>query len=73
MREDWFVIGMSQMWAAYVGDPVDRQSLKFFFLEDRINGGKQKGSVFGFVQLTLADHIAVRSYSSIPLAIAQVT
>ena len=42
-RERDLVLGMSQMWGAYVGDPVDRQSLKYFFLEDCINGGKQKG------------------------------
>ena len=54
-KERELVLGMSQMWGAYVGDPVDRQSLKFFFLEDCINGGKQKGSVFGFLRLTLAD------------------
>lgn len=34
------VLGMSQMWGAYVGDRVERQSLKFFYLEDCIEGGK---------------------------------
>ena len=34
------VLGMAQMWGAYVGDRVERQSLKFFFLEDCIEGGK---------------------------------
>jgi Flavin containing amine oxidoreductase len=32
------VLGMAQMWGAYVGDSVDRQSMKFFFLEDCIEG-----------------------------------
>lgn len=32
------ILGMAQMWGAYVGDAVDRQSLKFFFLEDCIEG-----------------------------------
>ena len=33
------VLGMSHMWGAYVGDRVERQSLKFFYLEDCIHGG----------------------------------
>ena len=39
-REVELVLGMSQMWGAYVGDRVERQSLKYFFLEDCIAGGK---------------------------------
>ena len=38
--EKELVLGMAQMWGAYVGDRVERQSLKFFFLEDCIGGGK---------------------------------
>ena len=34
------VLGMSEMWGAYVGDRVDLQSLKYFFLEDCIDGGR---------------------------------
>jgi hypothetical protein len=34
------VLSMSEMWGAYVGDRVERQSLKFFFLEDCIESGK---------------------------------
>ncbi|KAK4991150.1 hypothetical protein LTR66_006621 [Elasticomyces elasticus] len=37
-REVELVLGMSQMWGAYVGDRVERQSLKFFYLEDCIEG-----------------------------------
>ncbi|KAL8875928.1 MAG: hypothetical protein Q9198_005784 [Flavoplaca austrocitrina] len=33
-REGELVLGMSQMWGAYVGDGVELQSLKFFYLED---------------------------------------
>lgn len=33
------VLFMSQMWGAYVGDSVELQSLKFFYLEDCIEGG----------------------------------
>ncbi|KAL9016365.1 MAG: hypothetical protein Q9185_006284 [Variospora sp. 1 TL-2023] len=32
------VLAMSQMWGAYVGDRVELQSLKYFFLEDCIEG-----------------------------------
>lgn len=39
-REAELVLGMSHMWGAYVGDRVERQSLKYFFLEDCINGGQ---------------------------------
>lgn len=33
-------LGMAEMWGAYVGDRVEKQSLKFFFLEDCIDGGE---------------------------------
>lgn len=42
-REMVLVLGMSQMWGAYVGDDVELQSLKYFYLEDCINGGSQIG------------------------------
>ncbi|KAL8674023.1 MAG: hypothetical protein Q9168_001555 [Polycauliona sp. 1 TL-2023] len=38
-RERELILGMSQMWGAYVGDSVELQSLKFFYLEDCIEGG----------------------------------
>ncbi|KAL9614235.1 MAG: hypothetical protein Q9167_001256 [Letrouitia subvulpina] len=37
-REMELVLGMSQMWGAYVGDHVELQSLRYFYLEDCING-----------------------------------
>ena len=39
-QEVKLVLGMSQMWGAYVGDRVEVQSLKFFYLEDCIDGGR---------------------------------
>lgn len=39
-REMELVLGMSEMWGAYVGDRIELQSLKYFFLEDCIHGGK---------------------------------
>ena len=39
-REVELVLGMSQMWGAYVGDRVELQSLKYFYLEDCIAGGR---------------------------------
>ena len=41
-REVELVLGMSQMWGAYVGDRVELQSLKYFYLEDCIEGGRHK-------------------------------
>lgn len=39
-QEAELVLGMSQMWGAYVGDCVEVQSLKYFYLEDCIDGGR---------------------------------
>lgn len=36
--ERHLVLEMAQMWGAYVGDGADKQSMKFFFLEDCIGG-----------------------------------
>lgn len=36
------ILGMSQMWGAYVGDGVELQSLKYFYLEDCIEGGRHR-------------------------------
>ena len=41
-REVELVLGMAQMWGAYVGDRVELQSLKYFFLEECIEGGRHK-------------------------------
>lgn len=35
-RED--VLDMSEMWGAFVGSPIERQSLKYFWLEECIDG-----------------------------------
>ena len=32
------MLKMAQRWGAFVGDPIERQSLKFFFLEETIEG-----------------------------------
>ncbi len=34
------LLRIAQMWGAFVGDPIERQSLKFFWLEECIEGGK---------------------------------
>ena len=31
---------LSKLWGAYIGAPIDRQSLKFFFLEECIDGSE---------------------------------
>jgi hypothetical protein len=32
------LLKMAQRWGAFIGDPIERQSLKFFFLEETIEG-----------------------------------
>ncbi|KAI9842906.1 MAG: hypothetical protein M1837_006738 [Sclerophora amabilis] len=32
------LLWMAEMWGAFIGDPIDRQSLKFFWLEECIDG-----------------------------------
>ena len=37
------LLDMSQMWGCYIGDAIDRQSLRFAFLEDCCGGGMNLG------------------------------
>lgn len=37
--EQNILLQMAQMWGAFVGDPIEKQSLKFFWLEECIEGG----------------------------------
>ena len=34
------ILQMAQVWGAFVGDPYEQQSLKYFWLEECIDGGK---------------------------------
>lgn len=34
------ILEQAHMWGAFTGDSIERQSLKFFFLEECIDGGK---------------------------------
>jgi hypothetical protein len=38
------LLDMSHMWGCYIGDAIQRQSLRFAFLEDCCGGGACKGS-----------------------------
>lgn len=45
--EDWqrkreVVLQMADLWGAFIGSPIERQSLKFFWLEECIEGGMSK-------------------------------
>lgn len=40
------VLQMSETWGTYIGSPVSRQSLKFFWLEECIEGGKSTLPVY---------------------------
>lgn len=35
-------VEFSKTWGSYVGSPIDRQSLKFFSLEEGVDGGKSR-------------------------------
>jgi hypothetical protein len=39
-RKQKIVMQISQMWGAYVGGPVEKQSLKYFWLEECLDGGE---------------------------------
>lgn len=52
-REREIVMQMSELWGAFVGSPVQQQSLKFFWLEECIDGG-----LFSHLRPTL---IAIKS------------
>jgi hypothetical protein len=47
------ILKMAQRWGAFVGDPIERQSLKFFFLEETIDG--ENAFVAGTYQKILAE------------------
>ena len=34
------VFQMARMWGDFVGEPIEKQSLRFFWLEECIEGGK---------------------------------
>lgn len=38
--EKSIVLQMAQLWGAFIGDPIERQSLKYFWLEECIDGGR---------------------------------
>jgi hypothetical protein len=37
------VLQMAEMWGAFIGDPLERQSLKYFWLEECLDGGEWIG------------------------------
>lgn len=79
-REVELVLGMSQMWGAYVGDRVELQSLKYFYLEDCIGGGRHKDWLIGCLWLIRTDDCFIPTnyqkiiarVSAIPLAQAHI-
>jgi hypothetical protein len=36
------LLGMCQMWGDYTGDPIQRQSLKYVWLEEVCGGGEER-------------------------------
>lgn len=52
------VLQMAELWGAFIGDPVDRQSLKYFWLEECIDGGKPGNLIPLDNRALLARHIS---------------
>lgn len=40
-RKRQIVLHMAELWGAFVGSPISRQSLKFFWLEECLEGGRE--------------------------------
>lgn len=40
LQKQALLLEQAHMWGAFVGEPIERQSLKFFFLEECIDGGE---------------------------------
>lgn len=39
-EDQTLILQMAEMWGAFIGDPWDKQSLKYFWLEECLDGGK---------------------------------
>jgi len=39
-EDEELLLQMSEMWGAYIGDPISRQSLRFAWMEECCGGGK---------------------------------
>jgi hypothetical protein len=39
-EDQTLVLQMAEMWGAFIGDPLERQSLKYFWLEECLDGGE---------------------------------
>lgn len=46
------ILQMAELWGAFVGSPIQRQSLKFFWLEECIEGGKMTSWRFQICRFT---------------------
>jgi hypothetical protein len=53
-REREIMMQMTEMWGAFVGSPVQTQSLKFFWLEECIDGGMYSNFCGAMLVLVLA-------------------
>ncbi len=48
------LLGMAQMWGDYVGDSVERQSLKFSWMEECCGGGESVDLILDETSILLA-------------------
>jgi hypothetical protein len=39
-EDQTLILHMAEMWGAFIGDPLEKQSLKYFWLEECLDGGK---------------------------------
>lgn len=57
---------IAYMWGCFVGDSIEKQSLKFFFLEECVEGGMEPDSAFedllSSVQETSTSQVLTRRY-----------
>ena len=60
------VYQMAEIWGSFIGDPLDRQSLKYFWLEECLDGGNADFRV-GFYTVDVDHHQTIFSWP-IPIA-----
>lgn len=65
-EEQSLCLDACKLWGAYVGDQVDRQSLKFFRLEECVGGSKfpisSSAAILILVKATLSWHLHISAF-----------
>lgn len=58
-RKQSLILEQAHMWGAFVGDSLERQGLKFFFLEECIDGGNHQLPYANVSPLTLSQKMSL--------------